>query len=73
MDLLCHLHFSGLGNTNLLVIFDGFTKLVRAVPMKDTNDFQISKAFKTNRALVYGVPKTMLTEIGPPVFVKFFL
>lgn len=71
MDILCHLHPSGRGHTNLLVIVDRFTKLVRAVPMKGTNAFQIAKAFTTNWAFVYGVPKTVLTDNGPQFCSKF--
>eukprot|EP00171_Calliarthron_tuberculosum_P001286 IDg1286t1 len=46
-------------------------KLVQAVPMKGTNSFQISKAFTTNWAFVYSVPKTVLTDNGPQFCAKF--
>lgn len=45
MDLLFHLHPSGSGRTNLLVIVDRITKIVPAVPVKGENEFQIAKAF----------------------------
>lgn len=39
--------------------------------MKGINAFQISKAFKTNKAFVYGVPKTVMTDNGLQFCAKF--
>lgn len=50
---------------SLLIIVDCFTKLVRAVPTKRTNMFQISKAVTTKYAFLHGVLKTVPTDNEP--------
>eukprot|EP00171_Calliarthron_tuberculosum_P007048 IDg7048t1 len=71
MDLLGELTPTRRGNKFLLVIVDRFTKLLRTIPLRQITALDIAKAFTTQWAFVYGVPKSFLTENGRQFNAKF--
>eukprot|EP00171_Calliarthron_tuberculosum_P003323 IDg3323t1 len=61
MDLLGQLWPTSRGHTQLLVIIDRFTKMVRAILLKTVSAFDVARAFTRHWAFAYGILKTVLT------------
>lgn len=64
MDILTKRFTTNLGVTNLLVIFDRLTKLVRAIPLDVTTAVDISKAINSNRDFTFEIQKSVLIDSG---------
>ena len=73
MDLVGEFVTTPRGNKWLLVIVDRFTKLVRTVPMKNTEAYDVAKAFVTHWVFTYGPPVSVLTDNGPQFIARFML
>eukprot|EP00171_Calliarthron_tuberculosum_P022655 IDg22655t1 len=71
MDLLSHLWPTDRGHTQILVIVDRFTKMVRAVPFKTVSAFDLARAFTRHWEFAYGIPKTVLTDSGKQFNLNF--
>eukprot|EP00171_Calliarthron_tuberculosum_P022605 IDg22605t1 len=71
MDLLGQLWPTDRGHTQILVIVDRFTKMVRAILLKTVSVFDVAKAFTRHWAFAYGIPKTVLTDNGKQFSAKF--
>lgn len=65
MDLLGPLPKTEEGNEYLLVICDRFTKLTRSVPVAAVTTMVVVSAFLNHWVALYGLPDTILTDIGP--------
>lgn len=65
MDLLGPLPKTQTGHEYLLVMCDRFTKLTRAVPLKDTTAMDVVSAFLDHWVAAYGIPDSTLTDNGP--------
>jgi len=65
MDLLGPLPTSKGGHKHVLVICDRFTKLTRAIPLRETTVLTVASAFKDTWVAAYGIPYTVLTDNGP--------
>jgi len=72
MELLGPLTETKAGNFFLLIIFDRFSKLVRAVPPAGVTATDVSSAFCRDWISVYGPPDTVLTDNGPQFAFLFF-
>jgi len=51
----------------ILVICDRFTKVTRAVPLKDISALDVLSAFLDTWVASYGIPDSVLSENGPQV------
>eukprot|EP00171_Calliarthron_tuberculosum_P009252 IDg9252t1 len=71
IDLLGQLWPTDRGHTQLLVIVDRFTKMVRAIPLKTASEFDVAKVFTRHLAFAYGISKTVLTDNGKQFNAKF--
>ena len=60
------------GNNFLLVITDRYSKLTRAIPMKNPSAVDTAKAFCYEWAFIYGPPATLLSDNGGHFTAKFF-
>jgi len=65
MDLPGPLTTSRGGHKHVLVICDRFTKLTRAIPLRDATALTVSSAFIDTWAAAYGIPDSVLTDNGP--------
>ena len=65
MDLLGPLPTSKGGHKHVLVICDRFTKLTRAISMREATALAVASAFKDTWVAAYGIPDTVLTDNGP--------
>ena len=65
MDLLDPLTTSRGGHKHVLVICDRFTKLTRAIPLRDATALTVSSAFIDTWVAAYGIPDSVLTDNGP--------
>jgi len=65
MDLLGPLPTSKGGNKHVLVICDRFTKLTRAIPMREATALTVASASIDTCVAAYGIPDTVLTDNGP--------
>jgi len=65
MDLLGPLTASRGGHKHVLVICDRFTKLTRAIPLRDATALTVSSAFIDTWLAAYGIPYSVLTDNGP--------
>ena len=72
MDFLGPLPRTKTGNQHVLVITDRFTKLCRAIPLKNTKAVTTAKAFLESWIYVYGPPRLLLTDNGRSFTSKFF-
>ena len=72
MDFLGPLPKSHSGKRHVLVITDRFTKLSRAIPLRDTNATTTALAFLEHWVFVYGAPTYLLTDRGANFTAKFF-
>ena len=73
MDLLGPLTETKTWNFFLPIIFDRFSKLVRAVVLAGTTATDVSSAFFRDWIAVYGPPGTVLTDKGSQFSFLFFL
>jgi len=64
MDLLGPLTTSRGGHKHVLVICDRFTKLTRAIPLRDATALTVSSAFIDTWVAAYGIPDSALTDNG---------
>jgi len=65
MDRLGPLTTSRGGHKHVLVICDRFTKLTRAIPLRDATALTLSSAFIDTWVAAYGIPDSVLTDNGP--------
>jgi len=65
MDLLGPLTTSRGGHKHVMVICDRFTKLTRAIPIRDATALTESSAFIDTWVAAYGIPDSVLTDNGP--------
>ena len=65
MDLLGPLTTCRGGHKHVLVICDRFTKLTRAIPLRDATELTLSSAFIDPWVAAYGIPDSVLTDNGP--------
>jgi len=65
MDLLGPLTTSRGGHKHVLVICDRFTKMTRAIPLRDATALTVSSAFNDTWVAAYGIPDSVLTDNGP--------
>jgi len=65
MDLLGPLTTSRGGHRHVLVICDRFTKLTRAISLRDAKALTVSSAFIDTWVAAYGIPDSVLTDNGP--------
>jgi len=65
MDLLGPLTTSRGGHKHVLVICDRFTKLTRAISLRDATALTVSSAFIDTCVAAYGIPDSVLTDNGP--------
>jgi len=65
MDLLGALTTSRGGHKHVLVICDRFTKLTRAIPLRDATALTVSSAFIDTPVAAYGFPYSVLIDNGP--------
>jgi len=72
MDLLGPLTETETGNICLLIIVDRFSMLVRAVPLADITETDVSSAFCWDWICVYAPLDTVLTDSGPQFASLFF-
>jgi len=72
LDILGPLTETKTGNRFLLIIVDGFSWLVRAIPMTCITATDISSSFSRDWITVYGPPDTALTDNGPQFASLFF-
>jgi len=73
MDLLGPLTTSRGGHKHVLVICDRFTKLTRAIPLRDATELTVSSAFIDTWVAAYGIPDFALTDNGPQFASIYFL
>ncbi len=73
MDLLGPFIKTPRGNDHLLVVVDRFSKLARTVPLKNTRDIDIARAFTSQWAFTYGIPKSVLSDNGPQFTARLML
>jgi len=67
MDLLGPLPTSKGGHKHVLVICDLFTKLTRAIPLREATALTVASAFIDTWVAAYGIPDSVLTENGPQI------
>lgn len=72
IDILGELTRTKNGNIFLMVITDCFTKLTRTVPLKGITVKAVSQASVNHWMLVYGLPKTAISENGSKFMARFF-
>ena len=72
MDLPGPLTTSWGGHKHVLVICDRFTKLKRAIPLRDTTALTVSSAFIDTWLAAYGIPDSVLTDNGPQFASVYF-
>lgn len=72
MDLLGPFPETDRGYSMILVISDRFTKLTRALPLRETTALVVASAFIDYWVGAYGVPDTVLTDNGPQFASLFF-
>ena len=72
IDLLGPLLRSSTGHRFILVITDRFSKLVRAVPLKNIRGLTVARAFLENWILQYGAPLRLLSDNGTQFTAKLF-
>ena len=72
MELLGTLTETKAGKVLLLIIFDRFSKLIRAEPQAGVTATDVSSAFFRDWISVYGPPDTVLTDNGPQFAFLFF-
>jgi len=65
MDLLGALTTSRGGQKHVLVICDRFTKLKRAIPLRNATTLTVSSAFIDPWVAAHGIPDSVLTDNGP--------
>jgi len=65
IDLLCPLPRTPEGHEYILVICDSFTKVTRAVPLKDISALDVLSAIFDTWAASYGIPDSVLSDNGP--------
>jgi len=65
MDLLGPLTTSRGGHKHVLVICDRFTKLTRAIPLRDATALTVSSVFIDTYVAAYGIPDSVRTDNGP--------
>jgi len=65
MDLLGPLTTSRGDHKHVLVICDRFTKLTRAIPLRDATALTVSSALIDTWVAAYGIPDSVLTDNGP--------
>jgi len=65
MDLLSPLTTSRGGHKHVLVICDRFTKLTRAIPIRDATALTVLPPFIDTWVAAYGIPDSVLTNNGP--------
>ena len=65
MDLLGPLTTSRGGYKHVLVICDRFTKLTRAIPLRDATALTVCSAIIDTWVAAYGIPDSVLTDKGP--------
>jgi len=65
MDLLGPLPTSKGGHKHVLVICDRFTKLTRAIPLREATALTVASAFIDAWVAAYGIPDSVLTDTGP--------
>ena len=65
MDLLGPLTTSRGGQKHVLVICDRFTKLKRAIPLRNATALTVSSAFIDPWVAAHGIPDSVLTDNGP--------
>jgi len=65
MDNLGPLTTSRGGHKHVLVISDRFTKLTRAIPLRDATALTVSLAFIDTWVAAYGIPDFVLADNGP--------
>ena len=72
MDILGPLPKTVHGNGYVLVITDRFSKLCRALPLRNKTATTLANAFLDYWVYVYGAPNYLLTDNGPQSGAKFF-
>jgi len=65
MDLLGPLTTSRGGHKHVLVICDRFTKMTRAIPLRDATALTVPSVFIESWVAAYGIPDSVLTDNGP--------
>lgn len=72
MDLLGPFLETDRGHNVILVMSDRFTKLTRALPLRETIALVVASTFVDYGVSAYGVPDTVLTKNGPQFASLFF-
>ena len=72
MDFIGPLPRTKNGKRYILVMADRYSKLSRAVAMKETEAPHVAAAFLNNWVFPYGIPKSLLTD-NAPNFIAAFL
>jgi len=65
MDLFGPLLTSRGGHKYVLVIWDRFNKLTRAIHLREATALTVESAFIDTWVAAYGIPDTVLTDNGP--------
>jgi len=65
MDLLGPLPTSKGGHKHVLGICDRFTKLTKAIPLREATALTVTSAFIDTWVAAYGIPDSVLTDKGP--------
>lgn len=72
MDFLVPLPKKRWGNQHFMVIKDRFSKFPRAFTFKQTTSGHVAQAFVDHWVMPYGIPKTLLSDNGPPFVSNLF-
>jgi len=72
MDLSGPLTTSRGGYKHVLIICDGFTKLTRAISLRDATALTVSSAFIDAWVAAYGIPDSVFADNGPQFASVYF-
>ena len=72
MDLFGPLITSKGGHKHILVIWDRFGKLTRAIPLRDATALTVASAFVNTWVFAYGIPDSVLMGNGPQFSSVYF-
>jgi transposase InsO family protein len=64
IDIVGPLNYSATGNRYILTIQDDLSKFLIAVPLTEQTADEVAKAFVENVILIYGTPRTVLSDCG---------
>ena len=71
IDILGPLTRTTRGNTHLVVITDRYSKLTLAVPVSNTDAYNVAKTFMEHWVFKYGPPQYLLSDRGTQFLSRF--